>query len=192
MTVIDVIRHGEPVGGRRYRGATDDPLSETGWRQMEEATAGRTWNRIITSPLRRCREFAVELGRRLSVPVSVDVRISEQGFGSWEGRTPDELRRQDPDQLRRFYADPLAYRPEGAEPLDDFLRRIGDSWRDILERHRGEHVLVVGHSGTVRAIVSLVLEVPQRSVFRIAIGYAAMARIEFDGERPPTLAFERA
>jgi alpha-ribazole phosphatase/probable phosphoglycerate mutase len=159
---------------------------------MEEATAGRTWNRIITSPLRRCREFAVELGRRLSVPVSVDVRISEQGFGSWEGRTPDELRRQDPDQLRRFYADPLAYRPEGAEPLDDFLRRIGDSWRDILERHRGEHVLVVGHSGTVRAIVSLVLEVPQRSVFRIAIGYAAMARIEFDGERPPTLAFERA
>jgi alpha-ribazole phosphatase/probable phosphoglycerate mutase len=192
MTVIDVIRHGEPVGGRRYRGATDDPLSATGWRPMEEATAGRTWNRIITSPLRRCREFAVELGRRLSVPVSVDVRISEQGFGSWEGRTPDELRRQDPDQLRRFYADPLAYRPEGAEPLDDFLRRIGDSWRDILERHRGEHVLVVGHSGTVRAIVSLVLEVPQRSVFRIAIGYAAMARIEFDGERPPTLAFERA
>ena len=33
-TVIDLIRHGEPVGGRRYRGHIDDPLSERGWQQM--------------------------------------------------------------------------------------------------------------------------------------------------------------
>ncbi|MHB1590203.1 MAG: histidine phosphatase family protein [Sulfuricella sp.] len=33
-TTIDLIRHGEPVGGRRYRGRTDDPLSEKGWNQM--------------------------------------------------------------------------------------------------------------------------------------------------------------
>ena len=35
MTQIDVIRHGEPKGGRRYRGyGIDDPLTETGWQQM--------------------------------------------------------------------------------------------------------------------------------------------------------------
>ena len=34
QTTIDLIRHGEPVGGRKYRGQTDDPLSEKGWAQM--------------------------------------------------------------------------------------------------------------------------------------------------------------
>ncbi|MEK6748901.1 MAG: histidine phosphatase family protein, partial [Pseudomonadota bacterium] len=36
-TVVDMIRHGEPVGGKRYRGHRDDPLSDIGWRQMREA-----------------------------------------------------------------------------------------------------------------------------------------------------------
>lgn len=35
-TRLDLIRHGEPVGGRRFRGdAVDDPLSDTGWQQLE-------------------------------------------------------------------------------------------------------------------------------------------------------------
>ena len=41
-TTIDLIRHGEPVGGSKYRGQTDDPLSEKGWAQIARpsATAG--------------------------------------------------------------------------------------------------------------------------------------------------------
>jgi len=32
------MRHGEPVGGRAYRGhSIDDPLSEKGWQQMWDA-----------------------------------------------------------------------------------------------------------------------------------------------------------
>jgi len=31
ITTIDLLRHGEPVGGRMLRGSTDHPLSETGW-----------------------------------------------------------------------------------------------------------------------------------------------------------------
>ena len=36
-TIIDLIRHGEPVGGQRLRGAQDDPLSALGWQQMRES-----------------------------------------------------------------------------------------------------------------------------------------------------------
>ena len=38
-TTIDLIRHGEPVGGRKYRGQIDDPLSDKGWTQMRQAVA---------------------------------------------------------------------------------------------------------------------------------------------------------
>ena len=62
ITTIDLLRHGEPIGGRRYRGHIDDPLSEYGWSEMWHAVSGETpWQQIITSPLRRCREFAEAL-----------------------------------------------------------------------------------------------------------------------------------
>ena len=58
-TIIDLMRHGEPVGGRRYRGQTDDPLSEKGWQQMWDAAGEfRGWQHIVTSPLQRCAAFA--------------------------------------------------------------------------------------------------------------------------------------
>ena len=37
QTTIDLLRHGEPVGGRMLRGSTDHPLSETGWQQVTDA-----------------------------------------------------------------------------------------------------------------------------------------------------------
>jgi iron complex transport system substrate-binding protein len=37
ITTLDLMRHGEPVGGRKYRGQLDDPLSKKGWAQMRRA-----------------------------------------------------------------------------------------------------------------------------------------------------------
>ncbi|MEW6253578.1 MAG: histidine phosphatase family protein, partial [Planctomycetota bacterium] len=61
-TLIDLMRHGEPVGGRRYRGQVDDPLSEKGWAQMRAAVGeAAPWHHVVSSPLLRCREFAETL-----------------------------------------------------------------------------------------------------------------------------------
>lgn len=188
MTIIDLIRHGEPEGGRRYRGTTDDPLSAVGWRQMEAAVGSDCpWQHIVTSPLRRCRDFARALGERHGIPVTADGRLQEQGFGVWEGRAPDELRSEDPDQLIRFYSDPMAHAPEGAEPLEDFRRRIATCWDELFDRYRGRRLLVVGHAGTLRAVVSHVLAAPLENMFRVAVPYAGRLQIRGDGERPPAL-----
>ena len=89
-TTIDLIRHGEPVGGSKYRGQTDDPLSEKGWAQMRAALVGhQPWEVVVTSPLVRCRAFAEELAARLALPLEVDARLMEIGFGEWEGRTAE-------------------------------------------------------------------------------------------------------
>lgn len=62
---LDILRHGEPVGGKRYRGdQIDDPLSPQGWAQMQAridecAMAGLDgWTAIVSSPLTRCRAIA--------------------------------------------------------------------------------------------------------------------------------------
>jgi len=181
-TTVDLLRHGEPVGGRRYRGQTDDPLSEKGWQQMRAAVANHPgWDVIYSSPLRRCAEFARELSEQRSVPLQIDARLMEIGFGIWEGRTPDELNQQDPDQISRFWRDPLGNRPAGAESLDSFRERVDAAWQDLLLAQPGKRVLVVGHAGITRMVMTLVLGGRLDHLFRIQVDNAGLTRIRVQG-----------
>ena len=59
FTVVDLLRHGEPDGGQKFRGSVDDPLNVRGWEQMRTAVGNyREWEVIISSPLIRCAAFA--------------------------------------------------------------------------------------------------------------------------------------
>jgi len=178
-TLIDFLRHGEPVGGRRYRGnGADDPLSEKGWRQMWDAVGDRgPWQQIVSSPLRRCLEFAAALSERDAVALSVDERFREVGFGSWEGRTRAEIIAADESEYRAFYRDPLLNRPPGAEPLESFGGRVAEALTEALRAHAGKHVLVVAHAGVIRAALGFVLQADPVSWYRTRVDNAAFTRI---------------
>ncbi len=181
-TIIDLIRHGEPQGGRMYRGQQDDPLSELGWRQMREATEGCCgWQRIVSSPLQRCAKFAAELANTRALPLQVDERFREISFGVWEGRTPAELEAEDPQRMAAFWDDPVVHWPAGGEPFDRFQARIARALDDLLDTHAGEHLLLVAHGGVIRAILFHVLGVPPRNFFRIQVPYATISRLRADG-----------
>ncbi len=182
VTLVDLIRHGEPVGGQKYRGQTDDPLSEKGWAQMWRAVGEhRPWQHIVTSPLARCHAFAVELARKHGLPLSVDARLMEVRFGVWEGKTADELRAQDPHIIARFRRDPVNLRPEGAERLEDFLARVAAAWQDLLAEHAGKHVLVVCHAGVIRMVLAHALGLPLSSSYQIDVPSAGLTRLKVEG-----------
>ena len=189
-TIIDLLRHGEPIGGKRYRGQIDDPLSEQGWREMRHATSAETpWQAIISSPLKRCRSFAEHLSETLAVPLTVDDRLKEVGFGSWEGQTGEMLRSQDSEMLKRFYHDPITNRPQGAEPLDQFSQRVDEAMTAIIETHLGKHILVITHAGVIRSVLTTTLGAPLSSMYRFSIATASLSRIQIDTQRPPTVIF---
>lgn len=187
-TQIDVIRHGEPVGGRRYRGhGVDDPLTEKGWQQMWDAIAAHSdWQHIATSPLSRCLDFAQQLSKKLKIGYSVDDRFKEIGFGTWEGLTSDEILAQDANALEHFYTDPIRNRPEGAEPLETFSQRVWQAYNDITRKHANEKVLIVGHAGVVRAITANILGMDLDHVYsnlKIEYGGIVTSIIE-DAQKP--------
>ena len=180
-TTIDLIRHGEPVGGRRYRGQLDDPLSDKGWQQMRAAVADHhPWDVIFTSPLLRCREFARELAQRHGISLQEDDRWKEIGFGCWEGKTSQELIQSQQDILTLFWHDPIKHRPQGAEPLTEFQQRIVAAWQDLLKQHTGKHVLLVCHAGTIRMSMQYILDMPLRHVFRVNVANASITRIKIE------------
>ncbi|QEP43653.1 histidine phosphatase family protein [Ectothiorhodospiraceae bacterium BW-2] len=189
-TIIDIIRHGEPEGGRKYRGHMDDPLSDKGWQQMRAAVAGRRdWEQIFTSPMRRCYDFATELGQQLKVPVTPIEQLKEISFGSWEGYRATELEASDPGIMARFRHDPLHQRPEGAEPLPDFIARIEQGWQQLCDQAQGQRVLLVGHAGQIRAVLHLLLQIPLSHLYRFNIANAAMLQVTQKPDYPPQVQF---
>jgi alpha-ribazole phosphatase/probable phosphoglycerate mutase len=183
-TCIDLLRHGEPVGGRRYRGQVDDALSEKGWAQMWNAVGvDPGWQQVVSSPLQRCSAFAASLATSLVLPVQLEPRFREIGFGDWEGKTRDELDRLDPGQIARFYQDPVKHRPPGAEPLAEFTGRVQAAFNEMLGRFSGQSVLVVAHAGVIRAILAYTLDMPLSSMYRISVPNAGISRITTHRER---------
>ncbi|MDH5479270.1 MAG: histidine phosphatase family protein [Nitrosomonas sp.] len=178
-TIIDLIRHGEPLGGRRYRGHTiDDELTKKGWQQMWDAVGEyAAWDQIITSPLKRCQAFAQMLGKRHGINVAIESQFKEVGFGSWEGFSHDEIKIGRADEYQAFLKDPTNHRPPGAEELDDFISRVGSAYDDTIKRYQNKHCLIVAHAGVIRAVIAKTVHAAPVGLYRIKVTNGGITRI---------------
>lgn len=176
---IDLLRHGETMGGSRFYGRTDISISPHGLRQMWATTQKSSphWDCIISSPLGRCADFAHRLGHRYTIPVSFDERIKEFNFGIWEGFTAAEIMKTDLDALTRFWENPLIYPPENGEYLLNFQARVLQAWHEITKTYAGKKVLLVTHSGVIRAILCHVATKPIERLLDFEVDYASMRRV---------------
>ena len=192
-TYIDIIRHGEPVGGRRYRGySIDDPLTEKGWTQMHSAVPENPrWQHIVSSPLQRCLAFTQELANDLQISYSIEDNIKEIGFGEWEGKSPADIVAEDSEALNLFYKDPVNNRPAGAEPLHAFSERVWHAYQSIIENNPHKHVLIVAHAGVARAITANILKVSLEHVYsRLRIEYGGIICSAIDEGSPAKLVIQ--
>jgi len=181
-TIIDLIRHGAPEGGRKYRGySVDDPLSAEGWSQMWEAIGDyKEWDCIVSSPMLRCKEFAEKLGEKLNIPFFVENDLEEVGFGDWEGKSSDQVKAENQAEYYAFFLDPVHNRPNNSEDLDVFSDRVVSAYKDVLEEFEGKHCLIITHAGVIRAIMAYVLDAPVSSMYRINVKNAGVTRFKYD------------
>ncbi len=98
MGELVLIRHGQTEWSRqrRHTGRTDLPLTEEGQRQagaVRPLLAGRRFELVLTSPLRRATETAELAGLFGAVP---QPDLMEWDYGAYEGITTAEIRRERP------------------------------------------------------------------------------------------------
>lgn len=174
------MRHGEPIGGRRYRGQRDDPLSAVGWQQMWDTIADQCpWRTLIASPLLRCRAFAEAVAARHQRPIETDSNLAEMGFGWWEGKTTAEIAAVDPNAIAHFFADPIVHSPTGAEPLESFYQRVARALETLRGRSPTVPCLFITHAGVIRMASANAFDIPLSTVSRITVGYATITRIAY-------------
>lgn len=183
--VLDLLRHGEASGGWIFRGRTDSPLSDNGWRQMEAAVALQAppWQAIVSSPLQRCLGFAERLAERWQLPLEVFPGMTEFDFGDWEGRAVEQVRGEMPEHVERFWRDPEQFPPPGGEAMDVFRARVLESWQILTARPEG-HTLVITHGGVIRVLLGELFGAPYQRLAHLAVPHGCLSRVAIYRQPP--------
>lgn len=156
------VRHGETdwnaVG--RLQGQQDIAINARGRAQAERC--GRILRRLpatlampfIASPMRRTIETMRLMRAAAGLDAdsfSVDERLKEISFGSWEGRTWREVRRDDPEGARHRETDKWGCVPPEGESYAMLTERVA-GWLEQV----AEPSVVVAHGGVARALMVLI------------------------------------
>ncbi len=154
-----IIRHGETEWNvkRRFQGRSDIPLNEEGRRLARitsDALKDVPFTRIYTSPLKRAYETAMIIKGERDIPVMVEPRIIEIGFGEYEGLCCGKENYNIPDpEFMNFFDKPEAYRPpRGAEGIEELKERTADFLQEIVHNKDMEQdtILVSTHGAAYR------------------------------------------
>ena len=143
-TRIIAIRHGETAWNvdTRIQGHLDIPLNDTGlWqaRQVGQALADEAVAAIYSSDLQRAYATAEAVARTTGAPLTPVPGLRERSFGSFQGRTFQQIETESPEQALRWRKrDPHFVPDGGGESLDMLRERIAVTVDGIAARHAGE------------------------------------------------------
>ena len=170
-TNLWLIRHAPVDGPRGIIHGPDAPADTSDAAAMAALNAKLPANAFaVCSPARRTWETAIALG----LDPAREAAFREQDFGAWTGRRHNDLVAELGDAYREFWKSPASNAPPGGESFVDQIDRA----RDGLSRlPAGEAVLVV-HSGTIRAVLALALDLTPDSALRFVIDPLSLTRID--------------
>ena len=169
-------RHGETDWNRerRIQGQSDTSLNQRGRKQatsLGTRLADIDFSAVYASDLSRTMEtarlVAAEQGSEI-VPVR---ELREIDYGEWEGLTFSEVESRDPEGFaERMMRQNVDFAPPGGEDPHQLTARV----RQFHDRARalhasGENVLVVGHGGSLLALLTCLLGMPVEYVLRFRL-----------------------
>jgi broad specificity phosphatase PhoE len=177
VTRIVLIRHGQAIDvAGRCIGHTDVALSEEGAaaiRHMAANVSRQRQTRLVSSDLQRASESARIISLATGCHLEIDARLREMNFGAWDGRTWDEILRDDSERLGAWMERWTEIAAPAGESAHHLLLRAAH-WLDELaaqERH-GDQIVVVSHAGWIRAAITHMLGYDIARMFEIPADHA--------------------
>lgn len=171
-TTILLARHGECRGNVEglFRGRVDFPLNERGLRQAAElGSALRPYSpeAVMTSPLLRAKDTARAIAGACSIRVEEDEGFNNISLGIWEGQPKTEIAERYPGQWKIWLENPERLAVEGAESLDDVLRRSMAALDRAAAKYRGGTFAVVTHRTVIKPLLAGCLGIPSPYFWKV-------------------------
>jgi len=181
-----LVRHGETEwsASGQHTSWTDLPLTRHGEEQAKSLApllAGRTFARVLTSPLVRAVRTAELAGLTGAL---TDPDMHEWDYGGYEGVTTAEIHRTRPDWY--LFTDGVTPGPDGhpGESPDEVGRRADRVLTHIKDALEEGDVVLVAHGHFLRVLTARYLGLPAADgrLFQLATG--TVSRLSTEHDRP--------
>lgn len=169
-----LVRHGQTehnVAGIA-QGWGDSALSPSGREQVLRLASrleAMQPTALYSSPLGRAKATAQAIADRIGLPVVELEGLREMNYGTWEGRSFLDVRREDEDIYQRWINDGDARCPTG-ESHNDVRRRLEAAFETV----EGERPVLVTHGTAIRIAATALLNVPVMTARHFAQDNAAI------------------
>jgi broad specificity phosphatase PhoE len=177
-TRLVLARHGETEWSRtgRHTGRTDVPLTDVGREQaraLGAVLAGRTFTRVISSPLSRATDTArlAGFGDRLET----DPELREWDYGVYEGRRRVDIDDDEPGWTV------WSHRIRGGESLAELAVRADGVITRLLPV--GGDVLVFSHGHFLRVLAARWIEAEPILACRLELATATVSELGWETDR---------
>jgi len=172
-TFIYFVRHGETIltPMRKFSGTgeLDPELMQEGLEQAQlvaDEVVKLGAEILIASPLKRTRQTAEAIARTTGLEIIFDEAWYELSFGSWDGKSLEEVREESPDEFQAWL-DSTSYAPGGGESYDQASERIETALEKLVAQYPGKKIIVVSHNGVIKTAAKLAIGGPSESVFHM-------------------------
>lgn len=170
-TTIYLVRHGQTDWNLkgRIQSIENYPLNETGQKQasfLSEKLKDVSFQSVITSGLTRTTETALIIVQDNPLKFTIDQRLRERNYGSWEGVPKEE------------YHGATKENKWDVEKDSHVTERAMEALKDIAQQHSGSNVLVVSHGGVLRNVIALLQNVSPKSIKPENAGYVILSYCE--------------
>ena len=146
-----IIRHGQTDWNiaKKIQGRQDIPLNERGHFQAQclgKAMENRPITAVFSSPQIRAMETAIAVASPAGVPVIPVRDLMEINYGVWEGKTEEELLRDDRALYEAWWSHPAETAPPEGESINQVNERCRQAWKEIKPQLTGD-AAIVAHGG---------------------------------------------
>ena len=186
-TRLLLVRHGQTAYNAevRFMGQLDIPLDAIGRVQAQAVARRLSAERpaaIYCSGLSRAFDTAMAIhDANPSHPeVRIDGRLTEGGFGEWQGKTYDSLKANDAERLAKWEADRRQFAPPGGESLVEISERVRRVYDEICLDNSGKTVIIVAHGGSLQVLLTLALQIPLEHYWQLWVSNASVSELRID------------
>ncbi|MBD2206762.1 histidine phosphatase family protein [Calothrix sp. FACHB-1219] len=201
MTKVIIVRHGQSSYNteRRIQGRTDaSQLTQKGQNdatKLGQALSNIAFNAIYSSPLQRAKQTAESIHHQLvnatgkAAVIQTSDKLLEIDLPLWERMLTSEVKEQyaedyktwheHPDELRMLLED--AQGTKEHFPVLSLYAQAKEFWQETLPHHQGETILIVGHNGINRALISTALGVPPSRYHSVQQSNCGITILNFAG-----------
>lgn len=162
-----VVRHGQTNWNieRRLQGTSEVPLNNAGIKQAQnlaETFKNIDVDFIFSSPLQRAYDTASFINQYKNLPIHIDARLIERGFGDFEGLDDVSISSFDCN-INKLLDYHLNYNLYHVEPIQNVFTRVSALLTDLKKLYPDKNILLATHGGVVQVIESILKNLPKET-----------------------------